>query len=55
VLFSMHEVRIVHGKGDGILREVIRRYLSGNKFIERMADEHVERGGSGVTVISFRQ
>ncbi len=54
VLFSMHEVRIVHGKGDGILREVIRRYLSGNKFIERMADEHVERGGSGVTLISFR-
>ncbi|WP_339793946.1 Smr/MutS family protein [uncultured Imperialibacter sp.] len=55
VLFSMHEVRIVHGKGDGILREVIRRYLSGNKFIQRMADEHVERGGSGVTVICFRQ
>jgi len=55
VLFSMKEVRIVHGKGDGILREVIRRYLSGNKFIERMADEHVERGGSGVTVVTIRQ
>lgn len=55
VLFSVKEVRVVHGKGDGILREVIRRYLSGNKHIERMADEHVERGGSGVTVITFRQ
>lgn len=54
-LFSMNEVRIVHGKGDGILREVLRRYLSGNKAIQKMADEHVERGGSGVTLVTMRQ
>lgn len=55
ILFGVKELRIVHGKGDGILREVIRRYVSGNKFIERMADEHVERGGAGVTVIEMKQ
>jgi len=55
ILLSSYDVRIVHGKGDGILREVIRRYLSSNKAIEKMVDEHVERGGSGVTVVSFRK
>ena len=55
ILFGAKELRIVHGKGDGILREVIRRYLSGNKHIDRAADEHIERGGAGVTIITMQQ
>ncbi len=53
ILFSVPEIRIVHGKGNGILRTVLRNHLSRFPQIKAMADEHVERGGAGVTVISF--
>jgi len=53
ILFSVPEIRIVHGKGNGILRTVLRNHLSRFPQIKAMADEHVERGGAGVTVISL--
>jgi DNA mismatch repair protein MutS2 len=54
MLLSIHSVRILHGKGDGILRSVIRKYLSRNKQIKAFYDEHVELGGHGITVIELR-
>ena len=54
MLVSAKEVRVVHGKGDGILRSVIRNYLKSMDEIEHFGDEHVERGGDGITVILFR-
>lgn len=53
VLFSVPEVRIVHGKGNGILRTVLRDHLSKYPYVKAMEDEHVERGGAGVTVVSL--
>lgn len=54
ILLSVKEVSILHGKGDGILRQVIREYLQTIDDIEHFGDEHVERGGQGITIIRFR-
>ncbi len=54
MLLGMTHLRILHGKGDGILRSVIREQLSGDPSIESMKDEHVERGGSGITLVTLK-
>jgi DNA mismatch repair protein MutS2 len=54
LLLGQGEVRILHGKGEGILRKVIRDHLKGYKEIASMADEHVERGGDGITVVVLK-
>ena len=46
-------LRIIHGKGDGILRQVIREYLSTVDLVKDYYDEHIEAGGSGVTVVEL--
>jgi len=51
ILLSVNEVRILHGKGTGALREVTRNYLKGVKEVKRFHDETLERGGSGITVV----
>ncbi|MDR3245530.1 MAG: Smr/MutS family protein [Prevotellaceae bacterium] len=52
MMFGMNEVRILHGKGDGILKEEIRRFLKiyGNLSA---TDEKEKFGGSGITVVTF--
>lgn len=47
------QVRILHGTGTGALREVVRNYLSSLKGIRRFHDEHVQFGGSGITVVEI--
>ena len=54
VLLSISEVRILHGKGYGILRSLIHDYLSTIPEIKSFKDEHIERGGHGITVVKFR-
>ena len=46
-------VRILHGTGDGILRRLIRDYLSTVPGIRRFQDEHVQLGGTGITVVDM--
>jgi len=53
-LLRIKEVRILHGKGEGILRKVIRELLSGNEEVESFGDEHIEHGGSGITKVILR-
>lgn len=52
-LLQIHEVRIIHGKGDGILRKVTREYLSHEKNVKSFRDEAMERGGYGATVVEL--
>ncbi|MBE0647386.1 MAG: Smr/MutS family protein [Bacteroidales bacterium] len=52
-LLSIREVRILHGKGTGALRDVTRNYLKGRKEVKSYQDEALERGGAGVTVASL--
>ncbi|HAC20677.1 MAG TPA: endonuclease MutS2 [Porphyromonadaceae bacterium] len=47
------KVRILHGTGTGALRQLIRDYLRGVPGVRRFADEHVQFGGSGITVVDL--
>lgn len=53
LLFSSGELQVVHGKGDGILRELVRKQLKGYKNIVNIHDEHADRGGAGVTIFEL--
>ena len=54
VLLSLPEVRILHGKGNGVLRQVTRDYLKSVKEVRKFQDEALERGGAGVTVVLLK-
>jgi DNA mismatch repair protein MutS2 len=51
IMVNARELRILHGKGNGILRQLIREYLHTVDLVEWYGDEHVDRGGAGITVI----
>lgn len=53
LMLSISRVRILHGKGNGILRQVIRDYLKSAPGVKTYADEHIEYGGSGITVVDI--
>jgi DNA mismatch repair protein MutS2 len=53
ILLGQKELRIVHGKGDGILRNVVRDLLKKYKQVKGMKDEHADRGGAGVTLVAL--
>lgn len=54
ILLSQGELKILHGKGEGVLRKIVRERLKTIKDVASFADEHVERGGSGVTVVVLK-
>jgi DNA mismatch repair protein MutS2 len=53
ILMGMNRVRILHGKGDGILRTLIRQYLEAIPNVISCKDEHVQFGGAGITVVEI--
>ena len=54
VLFGMVEVTILHGKGEGVLRQMVRDYLKRLRTVKDFHDEHADRGGAGITVVSLK-
>jgi DNA mismatch repair protein MutS2 len=54
ILLGHGELRILHGKGEGVLRKVVRDQLKGYKEVASVSDEHVERGGDGITVVVLK-
>ncbi len=54
ILLGIKQVRILHGKGDGILRQAVRQYLQNVPEVQRFRDEHPDRGGAGITIADFR-
>lgn len=54
VMLDISDGRILHGKGNGILRELVRSYLKTIPDVASFADEQLQMGGSGITVIKFR-
>ena len=54
IILNIDQVRILHGTGSGILRNLIRNYLKTIPAIESAQDEHVEFGGAGITIVKFR-
>ncbi len=51
ILLCHGELKILHGKGEGVLQKVIREQLKKYKEVASYKDEHVERGGDGITVV----
>ncbi len=54
ILLSAKEVYVLHGKGDGILRSVIRGYLASVREVSVFRDQNVERGGNGITIVELK-
>ncbi|MBO4328219.1 MAG: Smr/MutS family protein [Bacteroidales bacterium] len=52
-LLSIKEVSILHGKGNGILRRLIREYLSHDHDVAHFADASLETGGAGITRVKL--
>ncbi|MDZ4667625.1 MAG: Smr/MutS family protein [bacterium] len=53
ILLGIKQLRIVHGKGYGILRKLVRTELKLNKFVAHYSDEQIELGGDGVTIVTL--
>ena len=53
IVASASQVRILHGKGNGILRQLIRQYLDKIKEVKSIEDERVDIGGVGISVVSL--
>jgi DNA mismatch repair protein MutS2 len=54
LMMGLSSLRIIHGKGDGILRKLIRDYLKKYDAVHQLEDEHPDRGGDGITIVSLR-
>lgn len=54
ILLEQKRVRILHGTGTGALRELVRKYLHTVPGVKSYSDEHVQLGGSGITVVDLR-
>ena len=53
LMVGVPRVRILHGTGTGILRTLIRQYLQTVPGVRHFADEHVQFGGAGITVVDL--
>ncbi len=53
IMVGQRNVRILHGKGTGALKEEVRRYLKSEPMVRTAKDEHVEFGGAGITIVEF--
>lgn len=54
VMLGLSTLKIIHGKGDGILRKLIREYLKKYASVSRIEDEHPDRGGDGITFVYLK-
>jgi DNA mismatch repair protein MutS2 len=52
-MVSTRQLKILHGKGNGILRQMIREYLATNDLVKSFRDEHVDHGGAGITIVEL--
>ena len=54
LMVGVSTVTILHGKGTGALKEEIRRYLRSVPDVATVADDHADRGGAGITIVTFK-
>ena len=52
-MLGFSEIRILHGKGTGALKEEIRNYLRAVDLVKSARDEHEELGRAGITVVKL--
>ena len=51
IMLGFPSIKLIHGKGDGILRKLIREYLKKYTEVKKIEDEHADRGGDGITYV----
>ncbi|HLT72177.1 MAG TPA: Smr/MutS family protein [Cyclobacteriaceae bacterium] len=54
ILLGAGELSILHGKGEGVLRKIVREHLKRYRDVESVSDEHIDRGGDGITLVVLR-
>jgi len=54
VMAGYNRLELLHGKGDGILRKLIRDHLRRQKFVAHFENEHADRGGDGITLVELK-
>jgi DNA mismatch repair protein MutS2 len=54
ILLRISEVTILHGKGNGTLREVVRQFLTAITEVKNFKDAPIDMGGSGITIVALR-
>lgn len=55
IMVDVNEVRILHGTGTGVLRQIIREFLNTVPSVINFKDEKIQMGGSGITVVEFER
>ncbi|MBN1953122.1 MAG: Smr/MutS family protein, partial [Bacteroidales bacterium] len=53
LMVSVRHLRILHGKGNGILRQLIRDYLQSTGIVKSIKDAHADQGGAGITFVEL--
>ena len=53
IMLNVPSVRIIHGKGTGALREEIQKFARSTYGVSSVHDEHIQHGGTGVTIVEF--
>jgi len=51
---GLRYVRIIHGRGIGVQREMVRTVLARNPFVETFSDAPAEAGGWGATIVTLK-
>ena len=54
IILGIRKLRILHGKGNGILRMEIRRHLKGHPNVDKISYERVDLGGEGISIIDLK-
>ncbi len=54
IMFSVPTLKVIHGMGNGVLRSVVREELFKSKEVDKVEDEHADRGGSGATIVYLK-
>ena len=54
IMLGTSELRVIHGKGNGILRDLVRNFLRKFPQVSSLKDEHADRGGAGVTIVKMQ-
>jgi len=54
IMLRVSEVSILHGKGNGVLRSIVRNYLGGIPEVKHFSDASPENGGSGITMVTLK-
>ena len=53
IVAGVHTVSILHGTGNGILRQLVRNYLDTIPEVSSYRDELPQFGGTGITVVEL--